>query len=91
MSLREPMDLSELDLVIRNSLRAKLYNVRPAPRVREMILRRAAERQRSLWFPAIAPAKANLAWSPAVPSSDSQLYMTVPSLYKLMGFLRHIL
>jgi hypothetical protein len=91
MNLREPMDMTELDIAIRNSLRAKMYNARPAPRVRETILRRAAERQRGLWFSAMAPAKPSLAWSPAVPSSDSQLYMTVPSLYKIMGFLRQIL
>lgn len=85
------MDLTELDIAVRNSLRAKMYNARPAPVVREVLLRRAAERRRGLWFPTMAQAKASLAWSPAVPSSDSQLYVTVPSLYKLMGFLRQIL
>lgn len=91
MSSRKSMDVTELDIAIRNSLRAKMYNARPAPMVREMILHRAAERRRGLWFPAMGQAKASLAWSPAVPNSDSQLYVTVPSLYKLMGFLRQIL
>ena len=38
MSSLKPVDMTELDITIRNSLRAKMYNARPAPVVREAIL-----------------------------------------------------
>ena len=41
MNSRKPMDLTELDIAVRNSLRAKMYNARPAPVVREVINRAA--------------------------------------------------
>ena len=90
MSSLKPVDMTELDITIRNSLRAKMYNARPAPGVREAILRRAAEPRRGLWFPSFAPATgANLLWH--APRPTPELSLMVPLLYRLLGFPRQIL
>jgi hypothetical protein len=90
MSSRKPMDMTELDITIRNSLRAKLYNARPAASVRETLLRRAADARRRLWLPAFAPAAgANLLWHTPRPIPD--LGLAAPVLSKLLGFPRQIL
>jgi hypothetical protein len=91
MNSRKATEMSELDIVIRNSLRARLYNTRPASSVRDAILRRAAEHHRRLWLPAFAPpARVNLAWQGHSPGSDYHLGLVVPLLYKLLGFPRQI-
>ncbi len=90
MNSRKSNDLSELDLAIRNSLRAKLYNARPAASVRETILRRAAEHRRRLWLPAFAPSpNVNLLWH--APRPAPELGSMVPLFYRLLGFPRQIL
>lgn len=90
MNSRKLTDMSELDLAIRNSLRAKLYGARPAASVRQTILRRAADARRRLWVPAFVPAtSANLLWH--TPRPISELSLAAPVLCKLLGFPRQIL
>lgn len=82
--------MSELDLAIRNSLRAKMYNARPAASVRVAILSRAAEMRRRIWLPAFVPTPdVNLLWH--APRPAPELGLMVPLLYRLLGFPRQIL
>lgn len=90
MNSLNPTEMSELDLLIRNSLRAKLYQARPAASVRETILRRAAEQRRRLWLSAFTPAtNANVLWYTPCPAPE--LSLAAPVLSKLLGFPRQIL
>jgi hypothetical protein len=96
MSLRERQEpVSELDLLIRNSLKTSVRNQHPKPDLRRQLLRRASERPRGrwLWLPISTPEWIN---EPRFGRSADQglsglVYLSAPRVFRLMGFPSQIL